>query len=121
MTVVGYVRAASVSRVSGGLDAQKARIQAWCDYQGLEPAVIEEDAGSSGLSIGDRPGFRAAVRRVLEAGPGSVLVVSRFDRLGRNAIDVQETLAVLLDAEVRVVSLDEGLDSASGMGTAMPA
>ncbi len=59
------------------------------------------------------------MRRALEGGPGSVLVVYRLDRLGRNAIDVQETLAVLLAAGVRVVALADGVDSASGMGGAL--
>ncbi len=59
------------------------------------------------------------MRAVLELGHEGILVVYKLDRLGRNALDVQETLAVLLDAKVRVVSLADGLDSASGMGSAL--
>lgn len=102
-----------------GLDAQRARIAGWCSYQELTLDCIEEDAGVSGASTDNRPGFRSAIRRVLEGGAGSVLVVYRLDRLGRNAIDVQETLAVLLAAGVRVVALADGVDSASGMGGAL--
>ena len=52
-------------------------------------------------------------------GDGAVLVVYKLDRLGRNALDVQEAIAVLLDGGVRVVSLADGVDSASGMGAAL--
>lgn len=55
----------------------------------------------------------------MEAGKGAVLVVYKLDRLGRSSIDLQEALAVLHDAGVRVVSLADGVDSASGMGAAL--
>lgn len=121
MLVVGYVRCSTLTQVTDGdgLEVQRRKIAGWCAYQGLELAAVEEDAGISGASTDNRPGFRAAIRRVLEAGAGSVLVVYKLDRLGRNAIDVQEVLAVLLDAGVRVVSLADGVDSASGMGAAL--
>jgi putative DNA-invertase from lambdoid prophage Rac len=66
-----------------------------------------------------RPGFKKLIRLALTKGREAVLVVAKLDRLGRNAIDVQETLALLLDAGVRVVSLSDGVDSASGMGAAI--
>jgi site-specific DNA recombinase len=121
MVTVGYVRVSTATQLTDGdgLEAQRARIVAWCAYQGLNLDRVEEDAGVSGSATENRPGFRVAVRKVLEAGTGSTLVVYKLDRLGRNAIDVQETLAVLIDAGVRVVSLADGIDSASGMGAAL--
>jgi site-specific DNA recombinase len=118
---IGYARVSTMTQLSegDGLAAQRARIVAWCAYQGLSLNGIEEDAGISGAATDNRPGFRAAVRRALEGGAGSVLVVYKLDRLGRNSIDVQETLAVLLAAGVRVVALADGVDSASGMGAAL--
>lgn len=123
-TTIGYVRVSTLGQVSDGdgLAMQREKIAAWCSYQGVafDPSTdIEEDAGISGASTDNRPAFKRAMRRVLEGVPGSVLVVYKLDRLGRNAIDVQETLAVLLDAGVRVVSLADGVDSASGMGAAL--
>lgn len=121
LPVVGYARLSTMTQVTDGdgLEAQRERIRGWCAYQGLALAELHEDAGISGASTDNRPGFKAAIRRVLEAGSGAVLVVYKLDRLGRNALDVQETLAVLIDAGVRVVALSDGVDSASGMGAAL--
>lgn len=117
----GYLRVSTLAQVNDGhgLDVQRAKIEAWCAYQGVELAAVESDAGISGASMDNRPGLKRVLRAVLQAGEGAVLVVYKLDRLGRNAIDVQETLAVLLDAGVRVVSLSDGVDSASGMGAAL--
>jgi len=117
----GYVRVSTLSQVTegDGLGVQREKVTAWCGYQGLPLVAVEEDAGVSGASTDNRPGLRRALRAVLEAGPGAVLVVYKLDRLGRNAIDVQETLALLLEGGVRVVSLADGVDSQSGMGAAL--
>lgn len=121
LSAVGYVRVSTISQVEhgDGLGAQTARIEGWCRYQGIALAQIHEDAGISGSAMDNRPGLRAALRRVLQQGKGAVLVVYRLDRLGRTAVDVQEVLAVLLDAGVRVVSISDGIDSASGMGATL--
>lgn len=102
-----------------GLAIQKERIESFCRYQGIDLVAVFEDAGISGATTDNRPGFKAALRAALELGDGGVHVVYKLDRLGRNAIDVQENLAVLLDGGVRVVALGDGLDSASGMGGAL--
>lgn len=120
----GYTRVSTLAQVNDGhgLDVQRAKIDGWCAYQGVELVAVESDAGISGGSMENRPGLKRVLRAVLEAaadGKDVVLVVYKLDRLGRNAIDVQETLAVLLDAGVRVVSLSDGVDSASGMGAAL--
>lgn len=117
----GYSRVSTTSQVNDGhgLEVQRDKITQWCGFGGLRLQAIHEDAGISG-SHTDRPGFRAAVRDVLEgAAKGRVaLVVYKLDRLGRSTIDVLETIAVLLDAGVRVVSIADGVDSGSGMGAA---
>jgi DNA invertase Pin-like site-specific DNA recombinase len=119
--VVGYVRVSTLTQVTegDGLGVQRDRIRGWCAYQCLPAAHIEEDAAASGASTDNRPGLHHALRAVFEAGAGAILVVYKLDRLGRNAIDVQEVLAALLDSGVRVVSLADGVDSASGMGGAL--
>lgn len=119
-TVVAYVRVSTSTQVADGdgLGVQRERIAAWSAYQGLTPPDVHEDAGVSGSSD-NRPALRAALRACLGLGSDAVLVVYKLDRLGRNALDVQEVLAVLLDAGVRVVALADGIDSASGMGAAL--
>lgn len=117
---IGYVRVSTASQLDGeGLGVQKDKIEGWCRFQGIGLDHIEEDAGISGASVENRTGFRRALRWALERGSDAVVVVAKLDRLGRNALDVQETLALLIDAGVRVVSLGDGVDSASGMGAAI--
>lgn len=118
---LGYVRVSTSRQVSDGdgLGVQRQRIEGWCGYQGIQLGTVYEDAGISGASTDNRPGFRAAIRAALELGERAVLVTYRIDRLGRSALDVQTVLEVLLDAKVRVVSIADGVDSGSGMGATL--
>jgi len=59
---------------------------------------------------------KKAMRAALDLGERGVLVTGRLDRLGRDALDTQEVVALLLDHGVRIVSLKDGIDSASGLG-----
>jgi putative DNA-invertase from lambdoid prophage Rac len=65
--------------------------------------VAETVSGSS--AIEQRPGFLKLLDR-LE--PGDVLVVTKMDRLGRNAIDVAQTVEQLAATKVRVHCLALG-------------
>lgn len=58
------------------------------------------------------------MREAFEVGPSAIFVTYRVNNLGRNAIDVQETLAALLDHKVRIVFLSDGIDS-NGIGGAV--
>ncbi|BBV17083.1 hypothetical protein IOMTU157_2339 [Citrobacter portucalensis] len=62
-----------------------------------------------------RKGFADMVTHKLEA--GDQLVVLKLDRLGRDNIDVQQTITMLVDKGIDVVSLDlpvRNLSSAEG-------
>jgi DNA invertase Pin-like site-specific DNA recombinase len=120
-TAISYQRVSTAGQVADGdgLGVQRERIAAWCAYAGITTIESFEDAGVSGASTENRPAFRAAVRRALALGPEAVVVCYKLDRLGRSAIDVQETLGLLLHAGVRVVSVVDGIDSASGMGSVL--
>ncbi len=73
--------------------------------------VSETVSGSSALE--QRPGFMRLLDRLEE---GDVLVVTKLDRLGRNAMDVTTTVAKLADMGVRVHCLALG-----GMDLTSPA
>ena len=78
--------------------------------------LIEESISGS-VAAHERPGFMKLVDR-LE--PGDVLVVTKLDRLGRNAMDVRSTVQELSQAGVRVHCLALGgvdLTSAAGKMT----
>ncbi|WP_175765100.1 recombinase family protein [Burkholderia ambifaria] len=78
--------------------------------------IVEEQISGS-VAAPERPGFVRLLDR-LEA--GDVLVVTKLDRLGRNAMDVRATVERLSDLGVRVHCLALGgvdLTSAAGKMT----
>ena len=123
--VFGYARVSTHGQCGkdgegqSSVEAQREKIASWATYKKLPVGLIDADEGISGAAMENRPALRRVLRAAIGHGEGAVLVVYKLDRLGRNAIDVQETLAVLLDSKVRVVSTSEGIDSASDMGTAL--
>ena len=68
------------------------------------PRLVEERISGSVVAK-ERPGFIKLIDR-MEA--GDVLVVTKLDRLGRNAMDVRSTVERLADAGVRVHCLALG-------------
>ncbi len=80
----------------------------------VEPRRIIAETISGSTAIAQRPGFMRLMDR-LES--GDVLVVTKLDRLGRDAIDVSTTVAKLADMGVRVHCLAlGGVDLTSSTG-----
>lgn len=80
----------------------------------LDKRRIVEESISGSVAAAHRPGFIRLLDR-LEA--GDVLVVTKLDRLGRNAMDVRETVERLAEIGVRVHCLAlGGADLASSAG-----
>ncbi|MFP6849439.1 MAG: recombinase family protein [Pseudomonas sp.] len=83
----------------------------------LEAQRIVEETISGSTSASERKGFQKLLER-MEG--GDVLVVTKLDRLGRNAIDVQQTVQKLESQGIRVHCLALGgvdLTSAAGKMT----
>lgn len=77
--------------------------------------VTESISGS--VSANQRPGFAELLLKMEE---GDVLIVTKLDRLGRNAIDVRATVEALADRGIRIHCLALGgvdLTSAAGRMT----
>lgn len=72
-------------------------------YAVNDSRVISETV-SGGVQAMQRKGFADMVTHKLEA--GDQLVVLKLDRLGRDNIDVQQTITMLVDKGIDVVSLD---------------
>ncbi|WP_175867550.1 recombinase family protein [Burkholderia contaminans] len=110
--VFAYCR---VSTVEQSTENQRREIAA-AGFAIDDRRVIEE-AISGSVAAKERPGFGRLIDR-LE--PGDVLVVTKLDRLGRNAMDVRATVEQLAHAGVRVHCLALGgvdLTSAAGRMT----
>ena len=113
---VGYVRVSTEGQADNGvsLDAQRARIGAWCEANGYEPPEVHTDAGVSGKRSDNRPGLQAALKAVCKA--KGVLVVYSLSRLARSTRDTLELADSLDRAGADLVSLSEQLDTTSAAG-----
>ncbi|HHC6589100.1 TPA: recombinase family protein [Vibrio parahaemolyticus] len=75
--------------------------------------VVSETISGSVKAM-DRPEFKRLVDRLEE---GDSLIVLKLDRLGRDAIDIQQTVQMFVDMGVRLICLDlpvSNLSSAEG-------
>lgn len=72
-------------------------------YEVKEGFVVEETVSGAVCAM-ERKGFRAMVEHKLME--GDTLVVLKLDRLGRDNIDVQQTIDLLLKKGIRVHCLD---------------
>ncbi|SEJ43881.1 putative DNA-invertase from lambdoid prophage Rac [Azotobacter beijerinckii] len=79
----------------------------------VQPQRAVTETISGGVPASEREGFRKLLER-MEA--GDVLVVTKLDRLGRNAMDVRATVEQLAAANIRVHCLALG-----GMDLTSPA
>ena len=80
----------------------------------IKPARIVSETISGAVSASERPGFQKLLERMEE---GDTLVVLKMDRLGRDSIDIQETIERLAAAGISVNSLDlPGVDLTSTAG-----
>lgn len=101
MSTIYYLRVSSQTQT---IASQRAALGIPAD---TSPDHIFTDEGVSGtINALDRPGF-AACARYCRA--GDVLKVTALDRLGRNAIDVQQTFALLIGKGVIVDVLGMGV------------
>lgn len=91
-----------VSTVEQTTDNQVAAIEA-AEYS-IEPHRVVSETISGSVQAMERPAFRSMVEHKLE--PGDTLVVLKLDRLGRDNIDVQQTITKLAAKGIQVVSLD---------------
>ena len=83
-------------------------------YEVKEGFVVEETVSGAVCAM-ERKGFRAMVEHKLME--GDTLVVLKLDRLGRDNIDVQQTIDLLLKKGIRVHCLDlpnEDLSTSEG-------
>lgn len=83
----------------------------------VEPRRVHAETISGSVEAAQRPGFASLLAKLDE---GDVLVVTKLDRLGRNAMDVRATVDKLADMGVRVHCLALGgmdLTSAAGKMT----
>lgn len=115
--VVGYVRVSTGKQADGGysLEAQRAKLAAYCDLYGYELVAVAADEGASAKTRDGRPGLEGALELCRTGAADAVLVV-KLDRLTRSTRD----LGALLEESQRggwgIMSVGEQLDTTSAAG-----
>ncbi len=115
-SAIVYIRVSTEGQAIDGvsLDAQRAKIEAWClanDYKVVDSFV---DAGLSGSRADNRPGLQNAIYSACQN--KAALVVYSLSRLARST---QDTIAIgekLAKAGADLVSLSEKIDTTSAAG-----
>lgn len=71
----------------------------------IQPRRLIEEYVSGSVAATERPGFMRLLDRMEN---GDVLIVTKLDRLGRNAMDIRQTVELLAASEIRVHCLALG-------------
>lgn len=113
-----YTRVSTVMQIDGySLDAQKAKMRAFAEYNDYEIVREYEDAGKSGRSIEGRIQFRQMIEDIKNDKDGiSYVLVYKLSRFGRNAADVLNTLQIMQDYGVNLICVEDGIDSSKDAG-----
>jgi site-specific DNA recombinase len=119
--VYTYTRVSTAMQIDGySLDAQKARMKAYADFNDYQIVGEYEDAGKSGKSIEGRASFCRMMEDIKSGKDGvSYVLVFKLSRFGRNAADVLSTLQVMQDFGVNLICVEDGIDSSKDAGKLM--
>ena len=110
--VFAYARVSTVEQLTENQREQIAR----AGYDIAPKRFIEEQISGS-VPAAQRPGFQRLLERMDE---GDTLVVTKLDRIGRDSIDVQQTVERFQSEGIRLVVLQLGnLDLTSSAGALM--
>lgn len=112
---IGYIRVSTQGQADEGvsLEAQRAKIAAWCALNDAELVAVFEDAGISGSSMNGREGLHAAMKAT---GKGMALVTYSISRLARSTKDLLHIAETIRARKAALVSVTEQIDTASAMG-----
>lgn len=116
MDGVGYIRVSTLDQATEGvsLDAQRAKIAAYCALHDLNLVEVVADEGISGKRADNRPGLQRALDLVCQR--KGVLVTLALSRIARSTKDCIEIAERLDRHGANLASISEKIDTGSGMG-----
>ena len=123
MKIAAYCRVSTSRQAEVGvsLEAQEAKIRAYCDAHGHELVALEVDHGLSAKSMAGRPALGRALA-LLKSGAAEGLVVLSLSRLSRSTRDLAELVETTFSAgkgkrrAAALISLNEGFDTGTPTG-----
>lgn len=117
-TAIGYIRVSTEKQANEGvsLEAQEARINAWCVLNGYELAGVFIDKGISGKRMDNRPELLKAMASMKK---GMALVSYSLSRLARSTKDLIGISEAVAKKNGDLVSLSEQIDTTTAAGKMM--
>ena len=97
---------------SNSIQNQKKLLEEYAKQHGFPNPVHFTDDGISGTCF-DRPGFLEMMKQV-EAGRVEYLCIKDMSRLGRDYLKVGQIMEILRQKGVRLIAINDGVDSARG-------
>ena len=112
-----YLRVSSEEQKKEGLslDAQKNKLEQYCDFKGWLVNKIYKDEGISASSIKKRKSFQEMLMDSKKK-QFSAILITKFDRAFRNVKEALITLDELKELGVDFVSISEDIDTTTAMG-----
>ncbi|WP_445012039.1 recombinase family protein [Vreelandella stevensii] len=107
--IIGYLRVSTEEQTTA---SQKSEIMSRYNVE----RWFEDAAVSGAISARNRKGFSALLSYARE---GDTLIVYAIDRLGRDTIDVLNTVEALHQKGVSIISIREGFELSTPIGKAM--
>ncbi len=114
--MVGYIRVSTEDQAREGvsLQAQEARLRAFCDATGRVLDEVIVDAGASAKSMA-RTGFGRLLSGVKKNQIGTVLVL-KIDRATRSVRDLADLIDLFNMHDCAFISVTESIDTSSAAG-----
>ncbi len=112
---IGYIRVSTIGQAVDGvsLDAQRAKLDAWCLLNEYELVAVFSDA-ISGCRADNRPALQDALDQVCKT--NAALVVYSLSRLARSTADTLAIADRLDRNNADLVSLSERIDTTTAAG-----
>lgn len=112
-----YSRVSTEMQVDGySLEGQATCMKKFADREGMTIVSNYEDAGKSGKSIDGRPAFQKMLADIQDGLQIDYILVYKLSRFGRNAADILNSLALIQNYDVNLISVEEGIDSSQASG-----
>jgi DNA invertase Pin-like site-specific DNA recombinase len=116
MKAVGYIRVSTEEQAISGLSLsnQREKVEGYGRLHDLVIQDVVSDPGQSGATM-DRPGLQAILGMVRRREIGAVVIL-KLDRLSRSQKNILEMIELLERYQVRLISVQESLDTSSASG-----
>ena len=112
-----YVRVSTEMQVDGySLDGQRNILKIYAEREGMIIIDTYEDAGKSGKSIEGRPAFQKMINDIENGLAIDYILVYKLSRFGRNTTDVLNSLELIQQYDVNLISVEDGIDSSQSSG-----